>query len=110
MIIVDFTINDGSADVYANTIDVLRTDLLRVVYLDNAGTLATTHSEGISFISAYPLTWTDLTFTSVTPIATYTDSGNTRTYNLDKGYYVLRFSGTGASIVTYQSDPFGCPA
>ena len=110
MIIVDYTVNDGNVDIVVDTIDVLRTDLLRMVYVDRDGSsLVTTHTEGTSFISAYSLTLADLTFTSTTPLTTFTDSANTRTYTLNQGYYVLRFSGTTAGSVTYQSDPFVCP-
>ena len=65
---------------------------------------------GTTHISAYSLTLADLTFTSTAPLTSYVDSGNTRTYTLNQGYYVLRFSGTTAGSVTYQSDPFVCPA
>ena len=87
-------------------VDILRTDIYRSVYLDQNGTLTASHSLGTNSITLY----TQLTNQILsTPITTYTDSGNTRTYNLTKGNYTFKFSGTTAATITYQSDPYTCP-
>ena len=92
---------------FTDPVDILRNSVLKGIYVNADGPVAISHSLGTNLISVF----SDILIADLTaPITSYTDSGTTRTYTLTKGYYAIKFEGSAAATISYQSDSYTCPA
>ena len=92
---------------FTEPVDILRNSVLKGIYVNADGPVAISHSLGTNLISVF----SDILIADLTaPITSYTDSGTTRTYTLTKGYYAIKFEGSAAATISYQSDSYTCPA